>query len=102
MGDMVNHPEHYKGKTSLECIQTMNVIFGEDAVAKFCLCNAYKYMWRFQNKNGAQDLDKALWYLTYAENVTGLDLSNRIILRRLENLYVECIKALETKGDGGE
>lgn len=63
--DNVNHPSHYESSTSIECIQAMTLIFGEDAVADFCACNAFKYMWRYKHKNGAEDLKKAEWYLSY-------------------------------------
>lgn len=59
--DPVN-PNHYKNSTSLECIEAMEIIFGKAAVLDFCACNAWKYIWRWKNKNGAEDLDKALWY----------------------------------------
>lgn len=63
--DNVNHPSHYESSTSIECIQAMVLIFGEDAVADFCACNAFKYMWRYKHKNGMEDLKKAEWYLSY-------------------------------------
>ena len=53
--DNVNHPKHYEGSTSLECIQCMEVSMGKQAVADFCLCNAFKYLWRYKNKNGRED-----------------------------------------------
>ena len=61
--DMVNHPPHYDGKTSMECIDVMEIAFGTEAVAHFCLLNAFKYVWRHQHKNGLEDLEKAMWYL---------------------------------------
>lgn len=66
--DMVNHPSHYEGTTSLECIDTMVLIFGKEDVYTGCLFNAYKYLWRYKNKgNPKQDLEKAEWYLNKAE-----------------------------------
>ena len=61
--DNVNHPQHYEGNTSLECIDVMEIAFGTQAVAHFCLCNAFKYLWRHKHKNGLEDLKKARWYL---------------------------------------
>ena len=29
----------------------------------FNLGNAFKYIWRFEHKNGKEDLEKAVWYL---------------------------------------
>ena len=65
--DAVN-PKHYAGDTSLECIECMRLAFGAEATYDFCLCNAFKYMWRYKNKNGAEDLEKARWYLNYVSH----------------------------------
>ena len=65
--DAIN-PDHYKSETSLECIEAMEIMFGKEAVINFCLCNAFKYIWRWKNKNGEEDLDKADWYLHKADS----------------------------------
>lgn len=58
----VDHPSHYNsGK--IECIDAMESAFGIEWVQHFCVCNAFKYIWRFLHKNGAEDVDKACWYL---------------------------------------
>lgn len=61
--DNVNHPAHYESQTSLECIDVMEIAFGANAVGDFCLCNAFKYLWRYKHKGGKEDLRKAKWYL---------------------------------------
>lgn len=67
--DNIN-PDHYKKGTSLECIEAMRIIFGDEAVADFCICNAFEYIWCWKNKNGEEDLHKADWYLKlYSECV---------------------------------
>lgn len=66
----VTRPEHYVGNTSMECIDVMKLVFGERVVMHFCLCNAFKYMWRCKHKNGIQDLQKANWYCDTAEVLT--------------------------------
>ena len=66
--DNVNHPAHYEQSCSLECIQVMELVFGANAVRGFCLCNAFKYMWRHKNKNGLEDLKKAHWYMGYVQD----------------------------------
>lgn len=58
----VNHPRHYNGNCSLECIDAMEIAFGREAVMSFCKGNAFKYLWRHSNKGKQEDLDKALWY----------------------------------------
>jgi hypothetical protein len=60
--DKIN-PDYYKDKTSLECIDAMRIIFGDDAVVSFCICNAFTYIWRWKFKNGEEDLRKADWFL---------------------------------------
>ena len=60
--DNVNHPNHYKGKN--ECIDVMIAMFGLEAVKHFCMCNAYKYRFRADKKNGEEDRFKAEWYET--------------------------------------
>ena len=56
----VNHPNHYQGKN--ECIDVMVAMFGLEAVKHFCMCNAYKYRFRADKKNGEEDIKKAEWY----------------------------------------
>lgn len=59
----VNHPSHYN-QGGIECIDAMVSAFGVEATATFCHLNAFKYLWRTEHKNGIQDVDKAIWYLT--------------------------------------
>lgn len=61
--DNVNHPSHYEtGK--FECIDVMVETQGVEAVKDFCICNAFKYLYRHKSKNGDEDVAKAHWYLT--------------------------------------
>lgn len=59
------NPQHYK-ETSIECIEVMLIVFGKKAVVNFCMCNAFKYLWRYSSKNGLEDLQKAQWYINRA------------------------------------
>ena len=60
--DNVEHPSHYEtGK--YECIEVMIEVMGVDAVKDFCVCNAFKYIYRHKRKNGVEDLEKAKWYI---------------------------------------
>ena len=60
--DMVNHPSHYE-TGRFECIDVMVETQGVEAVKDFCICNAFKYLYRHKNKNGNEDVKKAIWYL---------------------------------------
>lgn len=62
MEDKVNHPSHYE-TDGIQCIDAMVAAQGADAVKEFCVCNAFKYIWRFRHKNGIEDIKKAAWYL---------------------------------------
>ena len=80
--DNIN-PDHYKNQTSLECIEAMEIIFGRDAVIDFCRCNAWKYIWRWKNKNGEEDLEKAQWYLTRAFDMLDCADTRSWMVRRM-------------------
>ena len=62
-GTAVNHPSHYN-QGGIECIDAIKAatanLTGEEA---FCTGNALKYLWRWKEKNGIEDLDKAIWYI---------------------------------------
>lgn len=74
--DIINHPNHYTNG-GMECIDEMLLIFGEETVAHFCLCNAWKYRYRALTKNGQEDIDKSHWYINkYKELVERTVKSN--------------------------
>lgn len=57
MHDVVNFPKHYTSHPSgVECIQITEHM-------GFNLGNAIKYLWRNEDKNGLEDLKKAVWYI---------------------------------------
>lgn len=62
--DPVNHPNHYIAQTGLESIEVIKSftenLQGFEAVATG---NALKYLMRWKNKNGIEDLKKARWYI---------------------------------------
>lgn len=60
--DNINHPSHYE-TGQFECIDVMLETQGGKAVKGFCMCNAFKYLYRASRKNGLEDYKKAQWYL---------------------------------------
>ena len=54
MTDNIN-PSHYR-QHAHECIEFTQHL-------NFNLGNAFKYIWRHKEKNGREDLEKAVWYL---------------------------------------
>lgn len=59
----IDHPAHYAIK--FECIDALLETMGRDDVRAFCLCNAFKYLWRCKKKHETpeEDVEKAVWYL---------------------------------------
>lgn len=92
--DNIN-PDHYKSSTSLECIEAMEMVFSKNAVIDFCVCNAWKYIWRWKHKNGQEDLKKADWYINKAKGLIGTDPSyhtsavNLGVINRMRNYISE-------------
>lgn len=64
--DPVKKPGHYTyGR--YECIDIIEDILADAGGPEaFLIGNAIKYLWRFQHKNGTEDLEKARWYLDRA------------------------------------
>ena len=66
MGDNVNHPDHYQNIAGVEAVDILNDVVkdlpGKQAAM---LWNTMKYLFRFQKKNGVEDLKKARNYLDY-------------------------------------
>lgn len=68
VSDMVNSPEHYN-QFSREVIDTMQGMSTQEEFKGYLKLNAIKYLSRYQGKNGIQDLDKAIWYITKLKEV---------------------------------
>ena len=68
--DNVSHPQHYTGQGAFECIEIMQLLFSPQEMNAFCLCNAFKYVWRAEYKNNKEeDLKKAEWYVKKSSEV---------------------------------
>lgn len=61
--DNVNHPAHYELPGGIECFDVLLATQGVEAVKSFCICNAVKYLFRRNRKNGDEDVKKAAWYV---------------------------------------
>lgn len=63
---LINHPPHYKSETGLETIDVIEAFtFDLKGIEAVCTANVIKYICRWKNKNGLEDLKKAKWYLNY-------------------------------------
>ena len=97
--DNIN-PSHYKDRCSMECIDVMVGILGPDAVTHGCLMNVIKYLWRYKNKNGEEDLKKAFWYLNKAKDMRdttpfGVD----DMISRVDYMYCEVARKENVDAD---
>jgi hypothetical protein len=59
--DNIN-PNHYK-QGKVECIDAIESSMTPEQFKGYLKGNMLKYMWRFENKGGVEDLKKAQWYL---------------------------------------
>ena len=64
--DNVNRPKHYL-KGGLECIQVIKAELTPEQYKGYLYGNALKYLWRWQDKNGLEDLRKAAHYLMWLQ-----------------------------------
>lgn len=73
--DNINHPKHYNnGKMGIETIDMIKNSVPD--FGSYLLGNVFKYVSRFEYKNGLEDLKKAQWYLNKLieeKNSQGID-----------------------------
>ena len=63
---MVSHPSHYQSKSGLEVIDVIAAFTeGLEGIEAVDTGNAIKYICRWKDKNGLQDLEKAMWYIQH-------------------------------------
>lgn len=61
MNDPIN-PNHYK-QGGIESIDAIKAFMSEEAFKGFLKGNCQKYLFRYEKKNGIEDLRKCQWYL---------------------------------------
>jgi len=61
MSDAIN-PGHYQSG-DIECIEAIKAQMTQDEFLGYLRGNNIKYLWRYRQKGGAEDLRKAQWYL---------------------------------------
>ena len=60
--DNVN-PNHYK-QGKIECIDAIkSATINKKGLEAVCTANVIKYLWRYESKNGIEDVKKAKWYI---------------------------------------
>ena len=64
MNNNVQSPSHYC-KGGIECIDAIRSSMTEQAFIGFCKGNVIKYVFRYEDKGGVEDLEKAAVYLDW-------------------------------------
>lgn len=62
--DAINHPSHYT-QGGIECIDAIKASMSTIEYQGYCKANCIKYLWRWRDKGGVQDLKKARVYLDW-------------------------------------
>jgi hypothetical protein len=83
--DAVNHPAHYCG--AIETIDFIRDKLTPDQFVGYCLGNVMKYVSRYRDKGGKQDLEKAEVYLGWA--IEHYDDDKGVIIKTLEDLEAQ-------------
>ena len=60
----VEHPNHYC-QGGIECIKAIEASMPPDGFQDYCKGNVLKYIWRWRDKAGVDDLKKAQVYLKW-------------------------------------
>lgn len=60
--DKINHPSHYT-QGGIECWDAIKAQLTYEEWLGYLRGNVVKYLWRFRDKNGKEDLQKAQVYL---------------------------------------
>ncbi len=96
MTDYLVNPKHYKSEKGLECIDCIEgVVEGLTGIEATDTGNIMKYLWRWKNKDGVNDLKKAQWYINHLiahleNDVETLKTMNEIILdKQFDELHDE-------------
>ena len=62
MADIIHHPAHYTWR-GRECVDHLRDWLGHAGYLAYLEGNVQKYLYRWQKKNGIEDLDKAIEYI---------------------------------------
>ena len=84
----VERPQHY-AFGGIEAIEGIEASMSPEAYRGFCKGNVLKYVWRYESKNGLEDLEKAKWYL------------NQLIFALETDQEREALAAIENNIDNG-
>lgn len=66
MSDPIN-PSHYDAVdgSDVDCLRAQMAMLGPERMKGYCAGNALKYLWRWERKNGVEDLRKAMRHIEF-------------------------------------
>ena len=87
--DSINRPKHYNNLgAKCECGRNIECI----DVTRHCsfnIGNAIKYLWRYKDKGGIEDLKKAAWYIQDSINKNELEKDSEDKLQPITSGYAQ-------------
>ena len=96
--DNVNHPSDYT-QAGIECIDAITAaVSGKSGIEAVCVANVIKYLWRYELKNGVEDVKKAQWYLNRlvpeleSKPDHKHDVCNHVWRQAIDEDFRECVK----------
>ena len=97
MHDPVNSPKHYADTDGgIECIEAIEASMSMEEFKGFLKGNVQKYVWRYAQKNGAEDLKKAKWYLVRLIAITELgEVVQKAVTRESSKKVAETIASYD-------
>ncbi len=80
MDNNVNHPQHYT-QGGIECIDAIkSATVNKSPFEAVCVGNIIKYLWRYEEKGGLEDIHKAAWYIgRLAQELQERDMKYKIV-----------------------
>ena len=90
--DNVKSPSHYC-KGGMECIDAIKAAVSDiaDPFEAYCTGNIIKYIWRWNDKNGVEDLNKAKQYadiiISYREGNPATDTTHQFTDEEAQDLF---------------
>jgi hypothetical protein len=95
MHDPVNSPSHY-AQGGIESIEAIEASMSGEAFKGFLKGNCQKYLWRYEHKNGKEDLLKCQWYL---DRLIGVIETEEQFAKRIEDAVSEAMAELKEPSD---
>ena len=86
MHDPINPPHYTTG--AIECIEAIEASMTPEAFKGFLKGNCMKYLFRYEKKNGLEDLKKCEWYLNHLIATVQIQaMTEKTIKQRVEEIF---------------